>query len=213
MRQTALVVGLALTLLAGSSQLPVQAALVDVFDITGTAVFDPGQDLWLYEYAIQGSGAPHGLSHWWLELPEIKAESIQDPGGPDSGPEWTTEYPQFSEPVAASLTTAQGVDLSGGHAELLGIKWEAPKAEDCNDCAESDFKDGVLSGFFFYSSHGPSAPDAYTWFTKFGRDGYDYGTTIGPNGHENHSPIPEPGTMALMGLGLAGTRLFRRRRR
>lgn len=196
------VVAVFLSFLSGSAA---QAALVDVFDVVGSATFDEGLELWRYDYTVFGDNSPNGLSHWWIELPPHKAETIQDPSSPPPG--WPAEYPEFGEPLAISLVTALGTDLSAGHTDLNGIKWEAPD--------DSDFKDGELGLFSFYSSHAPAAEDAYTWLTKFGREGYDTGRTIGPNGNgggPGETPVvPEPASLWLIGSGL-GAMAFRRRK-
>lgn len=153
--------------------------------------------VWKYKVTVISSDTRgHGLSHWVLELPvcyltdSTLFQEIEASAGWGGGDKVRIFAPGTADP-----------DPTTG---LSGIKWDFVSGDELDTVGEYDY--------FWFSA--PTNLDIETdWAVKAGRDGvFASGEIEGPACHTDPQ-IPEPMSLILFCTGLAGAKIFLRRRK
>lgn len=144
---------------------------------------------------------------------------------------WST---LISEDFDLAINGIEGFNVdSPGPLYAFGFDFHEPNVaspsspDTCNaTCFDSTFAVSLLSGGTLVGSFSFNAPDAQLWFvgvtSTIGFDRIEIRETVGNIDNEFFGnflisrtpvPVPEPGTLALLSMGLLGMAVAKRRRR
>ena len=185
----------------------------DLPGYVSTGGLDFGTGLGSVSVTITGTGSHSLISFFDHEIDEIingyTNEFGDSHGALATGQSWEIDEPGwvfgdiFTNFSAGSLDNSNGVQSSSPDDVSLALGWDFTLAS--GETALIDFLlsyDAPSSGFYLSQTDPDSGAEIYLSSTKQVRGG----------GCTNNCPVPEPGTVILLGSGIAGLFFFGKKR-
>jgi len=119
---------------------------------------------------------------------------------------------EFFGPQTATITGVTGTSVTPADAVIAVVAWTGGYSTYAAALASGTSDIGIL---VFVQGVGPASPSPYTEDISTGWNSTPNSPTSAANGGNEDlilSPVPEPGTMALAGLGSLSLFLLRRKK-